>query len=106
MDVAQSCVHAVSLCLAFGGCHVGVVSPRRTCLHSITLLLMWSAPLQIGYVAAKQQAERKSGAEAWSMRIHDVLVELPYADFMQQYGREEVPFHRIAFFKHNGEVVW
>ena len=59
----------------------------------------------MGYLAAKQQAERKSGAEAWSMRLHDVLVELPYAQFMSQHG-EDLQFHRIAFIKHSGVTVW
>jgi hypothetical protein len=42
--------------------------------------LTQSSDVQVGYFAAKHQAERKSGAQAWSMRVHDVLVELPYPE--------------------------
>ncbi len=55
----------------------------------------------------RQQAERKSGAEAWSLRQHSHLVELPFAAFLERFGDgEDVPLHRIAFFKQAGLSVW
>lgn len=58
-----------------------------------------------GLLETREQAERKSGAEAWSMRLHSSLLELPFTDFLARYG-EDVPFHRIVWFKQNGVIVW
>ncbi|WIA31181.1 hypothetical protein OEZ86_001186 [Tetradesmus obliquus] len=59
----------------------------------------------VGLLETREQAERKSGAEAWSMRLHSSLLELPFTDFLARYG-EDVPFHRIVWFKQNGAIVW
>lgn len=53
-----------------------------------------------------QQQGRKSGAEAWSLRVHDRLVELSFDAFVARFGTDDVPLHRIAFFKHRGALVW
>ncbi|GBF92172.1 hypothetical protein Rsub_05254 [Raphidocelis subcapitata] len=60
---------------------------------------------EIGFVETEEAPERKSGAEAWSLRVHDRVVELPYAEFAARFGGA-VPFHRIAFFRQRGAVVW
>ncbi|KAG2442093.1 hypothetical protein HYH02_009582 [Chlamydomonas schloesseri] len=39
----------------------------------------------IGFVETVQQPERKSGVEAWSMRLHDRLMELPYTAFVERF---------------------
>lgn len=39
------------------------------------------------------------------MRLHSSLLELPFTDFLARYG-EDVPFHRIVWFKQNGVIVW
>jgi len=56
----------------------------------------------------REQAERKSGAEAWSLRLHSSLVELSFDECVAKYEKEgeEVPFHRIMWFKQNGLIVW
>lgn len=66
------------------------------------------ALLQVGLLETREQAERKSGAEAWSLRVHSSVVEHAFTDFVAKYDREgeEVPFHRIAWFKQNGMLVW
>eukprot|EP00798_Chlamydomonas_sp_ICE-L_P012535 gene12535-15751_t len=54
-----------------------------------------------------RKQERKSGVEAWSQRVHDVLKELPYSEFLKPKGnKNDVSFHRIAFFKCAGVTVW
>ncbi|PNH06146.1 Cell division control protein 4 [Tetrabaena socialis] len=112
----------------------------------------------IGFVETVQQPERRSGVEAWSMRLHDRLLELPYLQFVERFcgagagvsggggegpsggvrhaspggigggsgggggfslsgawggphstsdeAASDVPYHRIAYFKHGGGVVW
>ncbi|KAG2429919.1 hypothetical protein HXX76_010699, partial [Chlamydomonas incerta] len=127
----------------------------------------------IGFVETVQQPERKSGVEAWSMRLHDRLMELPYTAFVERFcgtgaagggadgggggaaaahgggakggghssshrcprgaspssggggggggafgglsgfvastseeSASDVPYHRIAYFKHGNAVVW
>lgn len=69
---------------------------------------MRAAYLQVGVLKTREQAERKSGAEAWSLRVQSTVVEFSFADFVAKYDREgeEVPFHRIAWFKQNGVIVW
>ncbi len=62
--------------------------------------------LQVGFVESVQQQERKSGAEAWSLRVHDVQRELPYTEFVDKIQGGNVPFHRIAYFKCKGTMVW
>jgi hypothetical protein len=61
---------------------------------------------QVGLLETREQAERKSGAEAWSMRLHSSLLELPFTEFLARYEGEDVPFHRIVWFKQNGAIVW
>ncbi|GIL84868.1 hypothetical protein Vretimale_9694 [Volvox reticuliferus] len=93
----------------------------------------------IGFIETVQQPERKSGVEAWSMRLHDRLCELPYTLFVERFcgggggggggpllpresspnaawlnfsqstsdeAASDVPYHRIAYFKHGNVVVW
>ncbi|GIL53528.1 hypothetical protein Vafri_9114 [Volvox africanus] len=92
----------------------------------------------IGFIETVQQPERKSGVEAWSMRLHDRLCELPYNLFVERFcggggggggplmpresspnaawltssqstsdeAASDVPYHRIAYFKHGNVVVW
>lgn len=40
--------------------------------------------------------------------MQNTVVEFSFSDFVVKYDREgeEVPFHRIAWFKQNGVVVW
>ncbi|EFJ47152.1 hypothetical protein VOLCADRAFT_92304 [Volvox carteri f. nagariensis] len=86
---------------------------------------------KIGFIETVQQPERKSGVEAWSMRLHDRLCELPYNLFVERFcggagdgslhpanaspsaavstsdeAASDVPYHRIAYFKHGNVVVW
>ena len=63
-------------------------------------------PPQVGYIESSQQPERKSGAEAWSLRVHDTLTDMPYAEFVHRFHNRDVPFHRIAFFKLAGQTIW
>ncbi len=37
--------------------------------------------------------------------MRERVVELPYAEFAARF-RDDVPFHRIAFFRHCGALVW
>jgi uncharacterized protein (UPF0248 family) len=60
----------------------------------------------VGLVETVQQQERKSGAEAWSLRVHDRVVELPFVEVLAKYPQDEVPFHRIIFFKQQGATLW
>ncbi|GLC60336.1 hypothetical protein PLESTB_001601200 [Pleodorina starrii] len=99
----------------------------------------------IGFIETVQQPERKSGVEAWSMRLHDRLCELPYLLFVERFcgggggsgggdggsgggaqhphqaspggawlasqstsdeAGSDVPYHRIAYFKHGNVLVW
>lgn len=62
--------------------------------------------VQVGLLETREQAERKSGVEAWSLRLHSSLNELGFNDFVSRFEGEDIPFHRIAFFKQNGVVVW
>jgi hypothetical protein len=60
---------------------------------------------QVGLLETREQAERNQ----WSLRVHSSVVELPFAEFMAKFpegGGEEVPFHRIAWFKQSGMLVW
>lgn len=64
---------------------------------------------QVGFLETRQQAERRSGAEAWSLRVHERLTELPFAEVAGRFASgddEEPPFHRIVYFKHKGLTVW
>lgn len=67
-----------------------------------------AAAQQVGLIETREQAERKSGAEAWSLRVHSSLLELPFTELLARYGddAEAVPYHRIAWFKRGGVVVW
>jgi uncharacterized protein (UPF0248 family) len=67
-----------------------------------------SQRLQVGVLRTREQAERKSGAEAWSLRVQSTVVELGFGEFVVKYDREgeEIPFHRIAWFKQNGMIIW
>eukprot|EP00879_Flechtneria_rotunda_P013543 GHRR01014141.1.p1 GENE.GHRR01014141.1~~GHRR01014141.1.p1 ORF type:complete len:113 (+),score=16.90 GHRR01014141.1:268-606(+) len=62
----------------------------------------------IGLLETREQPERKSGAEAWSLRIQSSLVELSFPDFVAKFETTglDIPFHRIAFYKQNGLIVW
>lgn len=40
---------------------------------------------RIGFIETVQQPERRSGVEAWSMRVHDRLVELPFGLFCARF---------------------
>lgn len=62
--------------------------------------------LQVGYVETIEQSERKSGAGAWSLRAHNVVMELAFAGFRAKFGSGNVPFHRIAYFKQGSTIVW
>ncbi|KAI8463881.1 MAG: hypothetical protein J3K34DRAFT_133697 [Monoraphidium minutum] len=86
--------------------HPGGATPRACRLPPRQQHTPLAPPLsQVGFVETEQAAERKSGAGAWSMRLHDRVVELPYDEFCGRFS-EEVPYHRIAFFRHDGAVVW
>jgi hypothetical protein len=61
---------------------------------------------QVGIVETVQQQERKSGAEAWSMRVQERVLELPFVEVLARYPPDEVPFHRIIFYKQCGAKVW
>jgi hypothetical protein len=64
--------------------------------------------MQVGVLKTREQAERKSGAEAWSLRVQSTVMEHNFTDFVAKYDREgeEMPFHRIAWFKQNDVLVW
>ncbi len=61
---------------------------------------------QVGVVESVQQQERKSGAEAWSMRVQERVVERLYVNLLARYLPEDIPFHRIVFYKQCGVTVW
>ncbi len=61
---------------------------------------------QVGFVESVEQQVRQSGAEAWSMRVHDRLCDVPQAEFAQLFSKQDVPFHRIAYFKERDCIVW
>ena len=61
---------------------------------------------QVGIVETVQQQERKSGAEAWSLRVQERVLELPFVEVLARYPPDEVPFHRIIFYKQCGAKVW
>ncbi|KAF6256972.1 Mad3/BUB1 homology region 1-domain-containing protein [Scenedesmus sp. NREL 46B-D3] len=69
-------------------------------------VLLDQCQFSVGLLETREQAERKSGAEAWSMRLHSSLLELPFTEFLARYEGEDVPFHRIVWFKQSGAVVW
>lgn len=60
----------------------------------------------VGYLESTQQTERRSGAEAWSLRVQNHLVEVTYLEFLDRFELDDLPFHRIAYFKHKHSVVW
>lgn len=62
--------------------------------------------MQVGFVQTMRQPERRSGAEAWSLRAHDFIEEMTYAEFVDAFRQEDIPFHRIAYFKQLGAIVW
>ena len=62
--------------------------------------------VKVGFLESIEQTVRQSGAEAWSLRLHDRLVDIPYAEFAARFPPEEVPFHRIAYFKEGTCIVW
>ena len=62
--------------------------------------------VQVGFVESIEQQVRQSGAGAWSLRVHDRLVDIPYAEFAKRFPPEEVPFHRIAYFKEHNSILW
>ncbi len=53
-----------------------------------------------------QQQERKSGAEAWSLRVQERVVERLYVELLVKYLPEDIPFHRIVYYKQAGVKVW
>ena len=61
--------------------------------------------LQVGYEDTCVKAQRKSGKNAWSERTHGVLIEESFETLAARWG-DNIPFHRIKFFKDNGVVVW
>ena len=73
-------------------------------VHS--MLMLMHTPTQVGIVETVQQQERKSGAEAWSLRVQERVLELPFVEVLAKYPPEEVPFHRIIFYKQCGVKVW
>jgi hypothetical protein len=86
------------------------VSVWRVCRrpqHACTRPRATATP-QVGLLETREQAERKSGAEAWSLRVHSSVVEHPFTELVAKHAGEgdEVPFHRIAWFKQNGALVW
>ena len=62
--------------------------------------------MQVGFVESVEQQVRQSGAGAWSLRVHDRLVDIPYAEFSRRFPPAEIPFHRIAYFKDASSIVW
>jgi hypothetical protein len=60
----------------------------------------------VGFIETKQQAERKSGVEAWSLRLQEHLVELSQGEVAARWPAGDIPFHRIAFFKQAGAIIW
>eukprot|EP00959_Pyramimonas_sp_CCMP1952_P204208 4270973-Pyramimonas_sp.AAC.1 len=60
----------------------------------------------VGFLELTVETRRKSGAEAWSERINQQLVELPFLDFTTRFPSEDdIPFLQVKYFKENGEVV-
>lgn len=65
--------------------------------------------VQVGLLETREVPERRSGVEAWSLRLASSLVELPFGEFVSRYeGSADggIPFHRIAWFRQAGAVVW
>lgn len=70
------------------------------------MLLGYGVDPQVGLLETREQAERKSGVEAWSLRLHSHLTELNFSEFTARFEGQDIPFHRVVFFKQNGAVVW
>ncbi|GBF89245.1 hypothetical protein Rsub_02122 [Raphidocelis subcapitata] len=59
----------------------------------------------VGFIETEEAPRRCSGAEAWSLRLRDRVVELPFSDFVARFG-DDPPFHRITHYSRAGAVVW
>lgn len=82
---------------------------RPACSSSLNLPPPPPALVQVGFVESVQQQVRQSGVGAWSMRVHDQVHDIPYPEFIARYpdeGDTPIPFHRIAYFKLHGSIVW
>ena len=82
----------------------------------------WDVTMQtddyvVGWIKSKVDLIRKSGAEAWSSRVQDTIVEDTLDDFEsksritsrdQSIESSELPFWRILYFKNlkNDAIVW
>lgn len=96
------------------GVEVGVVQHRMPCQHcwkeaagSAGVLLrasLWCSCIPAGMF--QQAWVPLPCVQAWSLRVQDKQQELPFEAFVQRFG-EEIPFHRIVYFKHVTEgKVW
>ncbi|MEW5306961.1 MAG: hypothetical protein WDW36_009388 [Sanguina aurantia] len=59
----------------------------------------------VRFIDNVQQQERKSGAEAWSLRVQDKVLELPYLEFAQRFA-SDIPYHRIMSYRHGPTIIW
>lgn len=63
--------------------------------------------VKVGYLVRIKQKRRESGVEAWSLRVHHDLLEVPFERFCEIHGEDgQFPFHLICYFKIDDEVVW
>ena len=62
----------------------------------------------VGFVRDETRDKRRSGADAWSKRVHSVVVDIPFDDFSKEFSNKEdkAPFHRVRYIKHGEEVLW
>eukprot|EP00898_Chlorokybus_atmophyticus_P005221 jgi/Chlat1/56/ChrspC240389S00934 len=66
-----------------------------------------SSRFLIGWLSESAELHRKSGAAAWSTRIHSSVKETPFEEFASRPDAD-VPYHRIRYFKNadTGVMLW
>ena len=67
-----------------------------------------TSEILVGFVRDETRDKRRSGAEAWSKRVHSVVVDISFDDFCEEFSNKEdkAPFHRVRYFKNGEEVLW
>lgn len=61
----------------------------------------------VGYLMRLKQKRRESGVEAWSLRVHHDLREVPFERFCELHEEDgQFPFHLICYFRAGEEIIW
>jgi len=59
--------------------------------------------ITVGFVLDKTSDKRRSGVDAWSQRVHSVVVDIDLEEFAMKKDKK---FHRVKYFKQDGVVIW